>query len=151
MDVSITRDDIARITGVFYASVRRDPLLGPIFIAKFGTTDELWDPHVAKISEFWASIFLKTRTYKGNPMAKHAGLEGISPAHFSRWLELFAQAGQKTLPPEKQDLFNKTANRIAKSLQMGLSFHYDQDETRPNPFEEFGLHRPSVKAAKERE
>ena len=151
MDDNITRDDIARITKVFYASVRRDPLLGPIFNGKFGTTDEVWDPHIAKIGEFWASIFLKTRTYKGNPMAKHAGLEGITPAHFSRWLELFAEAGHKSLPVTKQDMFNKTANRIAKSLQMGLSFHYDQDETQSNPFKEFGLQRPSVQAAKEAE
>lgn len=148
MDNSITRDDIARITKVFYAEVRRDPLLGPIFNGKLGTTDEVWDPHIAKIGEFWASIFLKTRTYKGNPMAKHAGLEGITPVHFSHWLELFAEAGQKTLPEVKQEMFNKTAARIAKSLQMGLAFHYDQDDTQPNPFAEFGLQRPSVRAAK---
>jgi len=148
MDNSITRDDIARITKVFYASVKKDTLLGPIFAEKFGTTDEVWDPHIAKIGEFWASIFLKTRSYKGNPMAQHAGLEGITPKHFTRWLELFAIAGAKTLPTSKQEMFNKTANRIAKSLQMGLAFHFDQDGSKPNPFEEFGLQRPSVRAAK---
>lgn len=148
MDEAITRDDITKITKVFYASVKSDALLGPIFMEKFGTTDEVWDPHIAKIGEFWASIFLKTRTYKGNPMAKHAALEGITPAHFSRWLELFARAGFITLPQSKQAMFNKTANRIAKSLQMGLAFHFDQDDSKSNPFAEFGLQRPSVRAAK---
>jgi hypothetical protein len=46
-------------------------------------------------------------------------------------------------------MFNNTATRIAKSLQMGLAFLYDQDETQPNPFAAFGLQRPSRKAGLE--
>ncbi len=140
----ITEDDIAALTKVFYAMVRRDDILGPIFNAKIGTDDEKWAPHIEHINNFWSGIFLKTRRFDGNPMAKHAPLPGISPAHFTRWLELFAIAGEKTLPAAKQEQFNQTANRIAKSLQMGLAVHFAaRDDDTPNPFIKFGISRPS--------
>lgn len=144
----INKADIEKLTRYFYATVRQDDLLGPVFHAKIGKDGAVWDVHIAKINEFWASIFLKSRTYKGNPMAKHAGAPDITPAHFSHWLELFALAGLKTLPAGKQEQFSTTAARIAQSLQMGLAFHHDQDPSSPNPFKEFGLKRPSRLAAK---
>lgn len=144
----ITEDDITKLTKVFYATVRKDDLLGPIFNAKIGTTDEKWDPHIAHINNFWSNIFLKTGRFKGNPMSKHMGLDGITPAHFTRWLELFAKAGKKTLAPAKQEAFTQTANRIAQSFQMGLAVHYatkptDTNKDTPNPFIKFGISRPS--------
>lgn len=142
-DNPITEADIAKLTQVFYASVRADALLGPVFHAKIGTNDAIWDTHIAKINDFWSGIFLKSGRYKGNPMTKHAGISDITPAHFTRWLELFALAGEKALPPEKMEQFNRTATRIAQSLQMGLAFHYNGLENTPNPFESFGLKRPS--------
>ena len=137
----ITEDDIAKLTQVFYAWVRKDDLLGPVFNAKIGTDDAQWQPHIAHINDFWSGIFLKTGRFSGNPMAKHTPLPGLTPAHFTRWLELFARAGEQTLPPAKQAHFNNMAKRIAKSLQMGLAFHYGGQDT--NPFAEFDLARPS--------
>lgn len=148
---TINEEDIARLTKVFYASVRQDELLGPIFNGKIGTDDAVWDAHIEKINGFWSNIFRKTGRYVGNPMAKHIGLPGITPAHFTRWLQLFETAGIKTLPDQKKTLFYQTANRIAQSFQMSLAFHYAKDETMPNPFEEFGLNLPSRMAAKEPE
>lgn len=140
----ITEDDIATLTKYFYAHVRKDDILGPIFNNKIGTDKQAWDPHIAHINDFWSGIFLKTRRFDGNPMAKHAPLPGITPAHFTRWLELFSEAAAKTLPPAKQEAFNQTANRIAQSLQMGLAVHFAQnDDDTPNPFIEFGISRPS--------
>ncbi len=140
----ITEDDIAAITQAFYASVRADDLLSPIFNKVIGTTDDKWGPHVDHINSFWSNIFLKTGRFTGSPLAKHAPLPGLTPAHFTRWLELFASAGQKTLPPAKQQAFSQTANRIAQSFQMALAVHYaSRDDDVPNPFIEFGISRPS--------
>ncbi len=138
----ITEDDIAAMTKVFYAWVRKDELLGPVFNTKIGEDDEQWNPHVAHINDFWSGIFLKTGRFSGNPMAKHAPLPGLTPEHFTRWLELFAKAGAKTLSPAKQMHFNDTAERIAQSLQMGLAFHNASKDIEPNPFEKFGLRAP---------
>lgn len=140
----ITEDDISAITKVFYAAVRKDDLLAPIFNKIIGTTNEQWNPHIEHINDFWSNIFLKTGRFDGNPMTKHAPISGLLPIHFTRWLELFAMAGEKTLPPEKQLAFNRTANRIGQSLQMGLAVHFAQgDDDVPNPFIEFGIRRPS--------
>ena len=140
----ITEDDIASLTKVFYANVRKDDLLSPIFKTKIGITDAEWNPHIKKINGFWSNIFLRSGRYQGNPMSKHMGLDGISPAHFTRWLKLFDEAGKSTLPQEKYAQFNQTANRIAQSFQMGLAVHYaTKDDDTPNPFIEFGISRPS--------
>ena len=139
----ITEEDISAITRVFYTWVRKDELLGPVFAGKVGTRDEEWAPHIQHINDFWSGIFLKTGRFSGNPMAKHAPLPGLTPAHFTRWLELFAKAGAQTLPPAKQTHFNNTAERIAKSLQMGLAFHNASKDIEPNPFAEFDITRPS--------
>ena len=135
----ITEEDIAKITNVFYAWVRKDELLGPIFNDKIGTSDAQWEPHIAHINNFWSGIFLKTGRFDGNPMTKHAFLNGLTPAHFTRWLELFEKAGAKTLPPAKAAHFEATAQRIGQSLQMGLAFHYASNDIEPNPFKEFGI------------
>jgi len=139
----ITEDDIAALTHVFYTWVRKDDLLGPVFNTKIGTNDEDWAPHIQHINDFWSGIFLKTGRFSGNPMAKHTPLPGLTPTHFTRWLELFAKAGAQTLPAAKQAHFNNTAQRIAKSLQMGLAFHNANRDVEPNPFAQFDIARPS--------
>jgi len=149
----ITEDDIAKLTQVFYAWVRKDDLLGPVFNQKIGTDDAQWQPHIARINDFWSGVFLKTGRFSGNPpgslMTKHTPLPGLTPAHFTRWLELFARAGEHTLPSAKQAHFNTTANRIAKSLQMGLAVHHAGQDTTPNPFAKFDLVRPSRVGSKQ--
>ncbi len=143
----ITEDDIAALTKVFYAWVRKDDLLGPVFNEKIGADDTQWQPHIAHINDFWSRILLKTGRFSGNPpgnlMAKHTPLLGLTPAHFTRWLELFARAAKQTLPPAKQAHFNTMAERIARSLQMGLAVHHAAQDTAHNPFAKFDLVRPS--------
>lgn len=142
----ITEADIVALTNVFYTWVRKDDLLGPIFNEKIGMTDEEWAPHIAKINDFWSNIFLRTGRYNGQPMSKHVGMPSLSPAHFTRWLELFNTAGEKTLPEAKYTRFNATADRIAQSFQMGLAVHHSQNpenDDKENPFLEFSIMRPS--------
>ena len=143
MSSQITEDDIAALSKVFYAMVRKDALLGPVFNNKIGTDDAEWQPHIQHINDFWSGIFLKTGRFNGNPMAKHAPLPGLTPEHFRQWLKLFAIAGAKTLPPHKQDAFNQTAQRIAQSLQMGLAVYYAGKDDVENPFIEYDITRPS--------
>lgn len=143
---TITEDDIAKLTKVFYTWVRKDELLGPIFNAKIGTTDAEWTPHITRINDFWSNIFLRTGRYQGQPMTKHVGLAGLSPAHFTRWLALFDKAGKQTLSEIKYERFNQTAQRIAQSFQMGLAVHFSQNpenDDKDNPFIAFGIRRPS--------
>ena len=52
----------------FYARVRADAELGPIFERAIG---DHWDTHLATMCDFWSSVMLTSGRYKGNPMMAH--------------------------------------------------------------------------------
>ncbi|MEM7190592.1 MAG: group III truncated hemoglobin [Pseudomonadota bacterium] len=116
----ITRSDISTVVAAFYAEVRKDALLGPIFHRHIGQTDADWAPHIRKIEAFWANIMLKARDYQGNPMQVHLGVPEIGPGHFVRWLDVFEATVSEVLPAGKAQAFDTIARRIGRSLQMGL-------------------------------
>lgn len=110
---------IRTLVDTFYARVRSDPLLGPIFHRAI----EDWDEHIEKLCRFWSSVALMTGAYKGTPMRVHAELSDITPAHFDRWLDLFQVTAVETCPPDAAGFFVDRANRIAESLQLGIALH----------------------------
>ena len=117
---SVTRETgideamIERLVHGFYADVRADPLLAPIFAAIV----EDWAPHLAQMCAFWSSVVLMTGRYHGRPMEKHLPLP-IAAAHFDRWLALFATAACRECPPAAAELFIERSRRIAESLELG--------------------------------
>lgn len=114
------RSDIRSFVEPFYDAVRRDEMLGPIFAAKIGDTDEEWAPHLLKIENFWANVLMKERSYRGNPMLVHQGIPNIQAQHFDRWLMLFNDVVSAELPVEKAQIVSEAAKRIGRSLAMGL-------------------------------
>ena len=117
--VGITEPMIRTLVHTFYARVRIDPLLGPIF----NRAIQDWDAHLDKLCAFWSSVTLMTGRYKGTPMQAHAALPEITPAHFERWLAIFQATAIKTGPPDAAGVFVDRANRIAESLQLGIALH----------------------------
>ena len=113
----VTEDMIRELVHAFYTTVRRDPLLGPIFNAKVAD----WDAHLATLCRFWSSVTLLTGAYKGRPMLVHAGLPDIDGPHFARWLALFKETAESMCPPEAAELFVDRSQRIAESLQAGIA------------------------------
>ncbi len=110
---------IRTLVHAFYARVREDALLGPIFN---GAIDD-WDAHLEKLCAFWSSVLLMTGRYKGTPMQAHAALPDIAEHHFGQWLALFADTARVHCPPAAVALFVDRAQRIAQSLQMGIALH----------------------------
>lgn len=76
---------IDRLVDTFYARIRDDALLGPIFAARIAD----WPAHLARMKQFWRSILHNSGEFTGNPMQKHAELPGLDQAHFAHWLDLF--------------------------------------------------------------
>jgi hemoglobin len=105
----------------FYAKVRRDPALGPVFEAAIAD----WGPHLRTMYDFWSSVMLTTGRYKGNPLMKHMRLPGITPGLFETWLRLFAETAEETVAPPLAARFVEKARRIAQSLQLGLFYRPD--------------------------
>jgi hemoglobin len=111
---SISEEQIAALVDTFYAHVRRDATLGPIFERAIG--DE-WGPHLEQMRAFWSSIVLSSGRYKGNPMKAHMELmPRIGAEHFERWLNLWRQTAAEVLPHPAAEIFVRHAETIAERL-----------------------------------
>jgi hemoglobin len=69
---------------------------------------------------FWSSVALTSGRYHGQPMVAHLPLPVDTP-HFDRWLEIFAQAVHDVCPPAAAAHFLERAQRIAESLELGIT------------------------------
>ncbi|WP_276371108.1 group III truncated hemoglobin [Chryseolinea sp. H1M3-3] len=78
-------EDIKFLVDHFYAKVRKDELLAPVFALRI-TGD--WQPHLNTMYRFWNAALFQVREYVGNPFAKHAMLP-IDGLHFEQWIKLF--------------------------------------------------------------
>ncbi len=113
-----TETTIRALVDAFYAKVRQDSGLGPIFeTALHGQ----WDAHLPKMYDFWSSVMLTTGRYKGNPMAAHLKLP-IAPEFFSRWLALWQETAAELFAPPLAAQFCSKATRIAESLKLALFY-----------------------------
>lgn len=112
----ITEAMIERLVHGFYAKVRTDALLAPVFEARIRD----WEPHLAQMCAFWSSVALMSGRYHGTPMVKHLPLL-VDAAHFDRWLALFEQAAREICPPQAAAHFVERARRIAASLELGIA------------------------------
>jgi hemoglobin len=107
---------IETIIRAFYARVRQDPLLAPVFASRISD----WEPHLDNMFAFWSSLTLQTGRYHGQPMAKHMRLN-VDARHFDRWLALFAETARDLCPPLAAERFIERARRVAESLELGVA------------------------------
>ncbi|SMQ64469.1 hemoglobin [Altererythrobacter xiamenensis] len=120
--IGIDEDFVSDMVERFYASIREDELLGPIFAERI---DE-WPPHLSRMKQFWRSILHNSGDFSGNPMVKHIAIPGLTERHFSRWLELFyANLHQMNLDARAVQLVGDRARMIADSLLTGISVQRD--------------------------
>ena len=115
-DTGITEAMIEGLVRGFYAKVRADAVLAPIFEARIKD----WEPHLAQMCAFCSSVALMTGRYHGTPMAKHLPLP-VDAAHFDRWLALFETTARELCPPQAEAHFVERARRIAASLELGVA------------------------------
>ena len=112
----ITEAMIDGLVRGFYAKVRLDPMLAPVFDARIRD----WEPHLEQMCAFWSSVALMTGRYHGTPMVKHVPLP-VDAVHFDRWLALFEQTAGELCPPQAAAHFVERARRIAASLELGIA------------------------------
>ncbi|WP_230206652.1 group III truncated hemoglobin [Novosphingobium sp. Gsoil 351] len=119
----MSEDDIAGLLPAFYARVRADVVLGPIFE---GGVDD-WPHHLDKLEAFWSSVMLSSGRYKGQPMVAHLKhADHMTRDNFARWLTLWRQTTEELLAPELVRQLQDRAHRIAESLQLGVQFQRDR-------------------------
>ena len=106
---------ISRLVHAFYGRARVDAVLGPVFEA---AVDD-WPEHMDTLVRFWTSVLLRAGTYRGNPMAAHQPLT-LGEDHFARWLALWDDTAHDVLPERQAQHVSEIAQRIGRSLRIGL-------------------------------
>jgi len=115
-ETGLDEDVLRELVHSFYAKVRRDAVLGPIFAARISD----WDPHLERMVAFWSSVALMTGRYHGRPVPAHTPLP-IHGAHFERWLGLFRETAREVCSPAGAAHVIERAERIARSLHIAVT------------------------------
>jgi len=114
---AITASSIVQLVDAFYARVRDDAVLGPVFEAKLAGH---WHEHMPRMHAFWTKVLLGTGDFQGNVFGTHMALSGIETEHFVRWLTLFRLTALEVLGEDGAAEAMLVAQRIASSLQLGF-------------------------------
>lgn len=110
---------LAKLVERFYARVRADEELGPVF----NDAIDDWPGHLEKLAAFWSSVMLTSGRYKGQPVPAHRKhLDRITPELFDRWLGLWKTTTDELMPPGAAAALQDKADRIAESLKLALFF-----------------------------
>jgi len=122
VEIGVDADYIDHFVETFYAKVRDDGLLGPIFAERIAD----WPAHLARMKAFWRSVLHNSGEFSGNPMLKHLVIPGLDLTHFSRWLDLFyATLRDAEDHPEATALVGGRARMIADSLLTAITMRRD--------------------------
>lgn len=116
----IPAEEISELVDRFYAKVRVDPEIGPIFNAAIDD----WPSHLSLLKNFWSTVLLQDRSYKGDPLAKHLPLL-LDPPHFARRLALFEETAREVMQPEHAEVIIDKSHRIAQNFQAAIAYHRD--------------------------
>jgi hemoglobin len=98
----------------FYATITRDPLLGPYFI------DLDMREHMPRIVAFWSTILFHTGRYSDNAFRPHLAMPGLTAAHFTRWVAMLEQTINERFEGSTAERMKDYAQRIATSMQLRL-------------------------------
>jgi len=113
---------LERLVHAFYARVREDARLGPIFNRAIAD----WPEHLGKLHAFWSSVMLTSGRYKGQPVPAHVKhRDHITPELFDHWLALWGETARALMAPEAAQALEAKAARIAESLQLAMFFRLD--------------------------
>lgn len=115
----------------FYARIREDDLLGPVFNGAIAA--EQWPRHLAKMCDFWSSMLLRSGRYEGRPLPPHLAIPGLAEEHFRRWLTLFQATVSALCPPDVASIFIDRALRIAHSFRLAVAFHRGENSVEVRP------------------
>ncbi len=118
-------DDIKLLVDSFYAKVRADALLSPVFNERIGNR---WPQHMEKMYKFWQTVLLKEHTYYGSPFTPHAMLQ-VDHAHFEKWMDLFVGTIDELFVGEKAQEAKFRAEKMAEMFEHKIKY-YQSDPSR---------------------
>jgi hemoglobin len=117
------RWDISLLVKAFYAKVREDEMLGPIFAQHL--SKEQWPEHLEKLTDFWESNLFGVAKFRGNPVEKHLKVDKtanytIEQVHFGRWLQLWLETIDSLYIGDLADLAKLKARKMATRQYLAI-------------------------------
>lgn len=120
-DTGLSHAAIKDLVALFYARIREDAVLGPVFTDIIG---EEWSTHLEKVAAFWRYATRLDRTYDArNFMLSHTRHMRIQASLLPRWLMIFRKSARDACTEEAADHLIDIAERMAVSLEMSLARH----------------------------
>lgn len=118
------RKDVSLLVNTFYAKVRNDKVLGPIF----NNIINDWDAHLELLTDFWETQLFLKRKYFGNPVTAHEEVDEktnqtITPEHFGFWLNLWFQTLDELFEGETAWIAKNRAQKMSTMLFMHMYQH----------------------------
>jgi hemoglobin len=120
------RADLEGLVNIFYAKIKKDSLLGPIFNKHI--PEEKWPEHLSKLTDFWETNLFGIRKFKGNPSQKHVEVDrglnhSVGQTHFGQWLNLWFQTIDELFVGERANKAKEASRRMA-SAQFMMMWHH---------------------------
>ncbi|MEO6873323.1 MAG: group III truncated hemoglobin [Opitutaceae bacterium] len=106
------RPALAHLLHHFYADVRQQQEIGPIFNRQI--TD--WPTHLETIADFWSGMTGGPAVYAGGMPVKHLPL-GLEQKHFDAWLDLWRRHCRAYLAPAEAAELIAVAETIGERLK----------------------------------
>jgi hemoglobin len=116
-----SRQDVFKLVNTFYAQIRKDEKLGPIF----NPIIKDWDAHIALLTDFWETNLFFVKKYKGNPLEAHVKADSfhnhiINEKHFGHWINLWFKTIDSLFEGERAQLAKNRARNMSTFLNLEI-------------------------------
>lgn len=116
-----SREDVSLLVRSFYAKVRKNDLLGPIFNGII--TD--WEEHLELLTDFWETNLFFARKYFGNPLHAHVQVDkkvdgAINELHFGTWINLWIETVDELFEGEKANIAKNRARNMGTFMHLNI-------------------------------
>lgn len=118
------REEVSLLVRTFYARIRKEETLGPIFNGIIVD----WEEHFETLIDFWESNLFRVRKYYGNPMLAHVSVDkknnhAIDSKHFGIWLNLWYQTIDELFEGQVADMAKFKARKMSTNLFLAMFHH----------------------------
>lgn len=116
-----SQEDVTLLVHTFYAKVRENKLLGPVF----NNVIKDWTSHLKLLVSFWESNLFFERKYFGNPMHAHIEVDKkvkgiINELYFETWLTLWNETIDELFEGETAEIAKNRAKNMAFFLNKNI-------------------------------
>lgn len=125
------RQDISDLVNSFYAKIRQDELLGPIFNSHI--SEDKWTEHLVKLADFWETNLFGVARFKGSPTQKHIIVDknlnySIEQKHFGKWLNLWFETIDELFYGEYADKAKNSARKMSTGQYIAIWHNRPQNK-----------------------